>query len=63
MEASGKGLTVVEVSEVNRHGDCYLLHRRSISMARLVQPMLSQFFWDKKLKIAMLTLATFASLC
>jgi hypothetical protein len=25
--------------------------------------MLSTFFWDKKLKIAILTLATFAALC
>jgi hypothetical protein len=33
--------------------------KESLQMAAL----LSTFFWDKKIKIAILTLATFAALC
>ena len=41
------------------HSSSTVIHRRGVPMATLI----STLFWDKKLKIAILTLATFAALC
>lgn len=32
-------------------------------MTAVINPLLSPMFWDKKLKIAFLALATFAAMC
>ena len=42
-----------------RHGNCYFPAEGVPSMAYLA----SRLFWDKKVKIALLALATFVAMC
>jgi len=41
---------------------CYLAHRTELDLT-VITVLISTPFWTKKVKIAILTLATFAALC
>ena len=54
----GMNRAVVNQAE-RRHGNCYFPAEGVPSMAYLA----SRLFWDKKVKIALLALATFVAMC
>jgi hypothetical protein len=39
------------------------LARRLFDVGQMIELLLNPMYWDKKVRIAILTLATFASLC
>jgi len=49
-------------SQRPRHAGCYSLGRQLMEMC-MMAVLTSRLFWDKKIKIAILALATFIALC